>query len=186
MHQHGYISTILQNTDMQYCKPLSTPALSNDMSPVTESAKEAIKDIPYRQTIGALLYLSTGTRPDIAAAVATVARNYSGKDDWKAVKRVLHYLKGINHLGIILSGNNLKITGFADASRASDPDKRRSTTGYVFLLGEYSVTWKSKLRELNCIKFTGSRVHGHICSVSRKVVVAKVHVQYRFRSGSSY
>ena len=100
--------------------------------------------------MGELLYAATGTRPDIAAAVNAVCRynNNPGIQHWTAVKRILRYLKGTSKLGITLGGPELELqlVGYADADWASDLDTRRSTTGYVFKLGSYPVTWKSKLQ----------------------------------------
>lgn len=50
----------------------------------------------YQQAIGALLYISTRTRPDISAAVGVMARksNCPTVEDWSKAKRILHYLKG--------------------------------------------------------------------------------------------
>ncbi|SGZ30867.1 BQ5605_C046g12250 [Microbotryum silenes-dioicae] len=49
----------------------------------------------YLQAIGSLLYISLGTRPDIAFAVSYLARyaNNPGSRHWIAVKHVLRYLQ---------------------------------------------------------------------------------------------
>jgi hypothetical protein len=50
----------------------------------------------YPEIIGALLYLATGTRPDIAAPVGMLARfmGAPGKEHLDCVKEVLRYLRG--------------------------------------------------------------------------------------------
>jgi hypothetical protein len=55
-----------------------------------------MKGIPYLAAVGALMYLATSTRPDIAYTVGCLARFSSnpGIVHWHAVKHLLHYLKG--------------------------------------------------------------------------------------------
>ena len=44
------------------------------MSPTTEAEKAEMPEIPYREAVGTLLWLSLGTRPDISYAVSQVAK----------------------------------------------------------------------------------------------------------------
>ena len=54
-----------------------------------------MRNIPYHEAVGSLMYASLGTRPDITFAVQTVSRfsSKSGMVLWKAVKRIFCYLK---------------------------------------------------------------------------------------------
>ena len=64
---------------------------------------------------------------------------------WKAVKRILKYLKETTDHGLHLTrSSHLKLTGCSDADWASDPDDRRSTSGVCVYLGNNLVTWLSK------------------------------------------
>ena len=56
----------------------------------------------YAQAIGSLMYLMNGTRPDIAYAVSKLSRYTSnpGPDHWKAIVRVLRYLKYTKNYGL--------------------------------------------------------------------------------------
>ena len=61
------------------------------------------KKIPYREAVGALLYISNCTRPDISFAVNCLARrqaNYN-LDDWLNVERVIRYLNNTRTLGLV-------------------------------------------------------------------------------------
>ena len=55
-----------------------------------------MKNIPYASTVGSFMYAILCTRPDICYVVGLVSRyQYSpGEAHWKAVKRILRYLKG--------------------------------------------------------------------------------------------
>jgi hypothetical protein len=53
------------------------------------------------------------------------------------------------HRGLLYGGSSddteLRLEGFTDADYAADPDKRRSTGGYVFMLANGAISWASKL-----------------------------------------
>ena len=66
MHQGLYIEKILEKFNMSDCSPVPTPYVEGH-----GTGKELPnKKYPYREAIGSLIYLSNGTRPDIAYAVA--------------------------------------------------------------------------------------------------------------------
>ena len=54
-----------------------------------------VPKFPYCELVGALMYIATCTRPDIAHAVGEVAKfcERYGKSHWAAAKRILKYLK---------------------------------------------------------------------------------------------
>jgi len=65
------------------------------MSPKNEKEREEMKNIPYQNAVGSLMYAMTGTHPDIAYAVGAVsAYNLNpGMMHWKVVKRIICYLR---------------------------------------------------------------------------------------------
>jgi hypothetical protein len=116
------------------------------MAPKTEEEIREIEKGPYRNAVGSLIYLVTGTRPDLAVATSTVAKfcEHPGPAHWTAVKRILRYLKGTSDWGLLFNPKNDTLVGYSDADWAGDPDSRRSTTGYLFTIGGVPVAWKSK------------------------------------------
>ena len=94
-----------------------------------------------------LLYIATTTRPDIAAAVSILCRkvNSPRQCDWTAVKRVIRYLKETINWKLKLEAvGDLKLIGYVDADWAGDRSDRKSTSGYLFKLGEGVISWISK------------------------------------------
>jgi len=62
---------------------------------------------------------------------------------------VFRYLKDAIELCITYGRDvrlGTKIIGYCDSDYAGDPDKPKSTTAYVFMLGGAAITWASKLQ----------------------------------------
>jgi hypothetical protein len=83
------------------------------------------------------MYLASATRPDISYAVCKLSWFVSkpGDDYWRALERVLRYLKGTMTYGIHYTRNPRVLEGYYDANWISDADELHATSGYVFLLG---------------------------------------------------
>lgn len=101
---------------MYNCNPTVTPAETS----VNLVAASQSDDKPYRQLIGALLYLATGSRPDIAYIVGRLSSflDRHGEEHWLAAKRVLRYLKGTINTGIRMTfvpGHNYPLELYGDA-----------------------------------------------------------------------
>jgi hypothetical protein len=70
-----------------------------------------------------------------------------------ALKRVLRYLVGTSEQGILYkrgSGRRQELTlsGFCDSDWGSDPETRKSTSGFVFMLAGGAVAWMSKRQSI--------------------------------------
>ena len=105
---------------------------------------------PFSEVVGALMYLSVCTRPDISHAVGVLARFMSApqKHHWDAAKSLLRYVHGTTDFGIMFGGRDAVrgLQGYCDADYAGDVDTRKSTTGYVFTLNGGAVSWSSRLQ----------------------------------------
>ncbi|KAL0405346.1 UNVERIFIED_CONTAM: Retrovirus-related Pol polyprotein from transposon TNT 1-94 [Sesamum latifolium] len=85
--------------------------------------------------------------PDISFAVGVISSYMQNpkKPHLEAVRRILRYVKGTLSYGIMFKKcEDCKLVGYCDADYAGDHDTRRSTTGYVFMLGFGAVSWCSK------------------------------------------
>ncbi|SGY55118.1 BQ5605_C006g03971 [Microbotryum silenes-dioicae] len=123
-----------------------TPGLS--LTAIPGQGTEQIKSW-YLQAIGSLLYISLGTRPDIAFAVSYLARfaNNPGSRHWIAVKHVLRYLRATYRDELLYARGETRITGvvgYSDANRGACVDTLVSTMGYVFYIAGSAVSWSSK------------------------------------------
>lgn len=142
--------------------PTPLPAgqeLFQSMSPTEEKEKKAMDKLPYRNLLGALMYLAVGSRPDIAQATSLLARfsNNPGQDHWEALLHLLRYLRGKPNVGLTyekkekaisfnmnhLQGQHL-LQAYVDANYATDKETSKSVSGQVFTMAGGAVSWKSK------------------------------------------
>lgn len=148
LDQSKYINDILIRFKMQDAKAISMPSDPNQKLPIEMITDDDINTgkIPYQEAVGSLLYVAQCTRPDIAFAVNDVSRFNSnfGLVHWNAVKRIIRYLKGTIDYKLKFTYDGMDILGYTDSDWASDLDKRRSCTGYVFKLSDGAISWMSK------------------------------------------
>lgn len=144
LDQSAYIKSIIERFNMENSKAVATPGetsvkLSAKPNPNDADDMDELAKIPYQEAVGCLLYLSQGTRPDIAHSVTSVSRfnsNYK-MTHWRAVKRIFRYLNGSTNLKLRYSNTtDDDLNGYTDADWASEVDKRRSCTSYVFNLAK--------------------------------------------------
>ena len=110
----------------------------------------------YQKAVGCLIYLSNSTRPDITYSVNLLARKLINPSiqDWTLVKRIYRYLKKTKNYKIIYKKNsNNIIKGFSDSSYA-DCNDRKSTGGYVFIMNDGAISWKSKKQNIVALSST--------------------------------
>ena len=93
------------------------------------------------------------TRCDLAFAYAELSKfvQCPGEVHLKAAERCLQYLRGTYQEGLTYSdpGPELrnKLLGWVDSDYASDPDCRKSVTGYVLSMNGAPVSWKAKRQD---------------------------------------
>ena len=149
MSQELMVREIVEQFGLSDAKTMSTP-LSLSIKLNAEDGDLLDTEVyPYSQLVGKLMYLMVCTRPDIAYAVGVLSR-YMSKPrlpHWQAAKGVVRYLAGTADYSLTFTGGDLSLTGYCDADYAGDTDTRRSTTGYVFVLGGGAITWQSKRQQ---------------------------------------
>ncbi|XP_052725925.1 secreted RxLR effector protein 161-like [Vigna angularis] len=107
---------------------------------------EYMKNISYASTIGSLMYAQVCTGPDIAYVVGVLGRYQSnpGVDHWKAAKKVMRYRQGTKDYMIIYRRTEcLEVISYSDLDYVGCVDSQKSTTGYIFMLADEVVSWRS-------------------------------------------
>ena len=148
--QPEFFRNILVRFGMQNCKPVATPLEAGSRFQKLEEGEEACDKQRYQQAIGCLTYAAMSTRPDIAAAVNNLSQYMScpSEQHWTGVKRILRYIQGTVNYGLQYSGRNgAELYGYSDSDWAGDLNTRRSTSGYVFRIGDATINWCSKRQQ---------------------------------------
>jgi hypothetical protein len=99
------VKKVLSRFGYSDCKPAPTPY---DVNMILKKNKRIMRDqLRYSQTIGSLIYLASTTRSDISFGVSKLSRFVSnpGDDHWRALERVMRYLKDTLNYGIHYFGN---------------------------------------------------------------------------------
>ena len=130
---------------MSDCNPTKIPC-SGKLDEIMTSLQQ-VPAVPnpallkeYKELVGSLLFLQTGTVPEISWIVSVLARymTKAGEPHMAAAKKVLRYLQSRKKIPLkwCAIDNALPgvIHGYADASFADIPDTRLSSIGYVFLV----------------------------------------------------
>ena len=136
LSQQKYISDLLIKTHMHDAKSVSTPMSPTEVLQLHDGTSPA-DATQFRQILGSLQYLSF-TRPDISFDVNRLSQfmHMSSSRHWAAVKRVLRYLKGTEHFGLLIrKSSSHSLHAFANSDLAGNLDDRTSTPAYVVFLG---------------------------------------------------
>jgi hypothetical protein len=145
MTQRGYCRQILELFSMLDAHAVSTPMVERPRL-LTDMQEDLVDPTLYRSMVGKLLHLNH-TRPDITYSVSIVSHFMSRPQvsHLQAVKRIFRYLSGTWDFGVLFGrGSAPVVTGFSDSDYAGDIETGKSTTGFVFRLGNSPITWYSK------------------------------------------
>lgn len=113
-----------------------------------------ITDMPYRELVGGLQYLVSGSRPDIAHAVRHLGKFLScfTEAHYREAQRVLRYLLQTRDYALhmdVLPGTEVSVTAFTDSDYANDPDDSKSVSGYITLLDGNVISYGSRKQGVN-------------------------------------
>lgn len=145
LDQTNYIESLAEKYEIRNAKLYYTPM---EQSLSLEPAQSASNDLKYRNLIGALLYVSTGTRLDVAYSVNYLSRFQNCYDErhYKYALRILKYLYLTRDLKLKYKRNFKAdlLDAFVDADWAGDKIDRKSTTGYIVRMFGNAIYWKSR------------------------------------------
>jgi hypothetical protein len=157
IHQQKYAAEILSRFGMENCNKVCSPIVPGCKLIKNENGK-ACDAKQYKQIGGSLMYL-LATRPALAYSVCLVARFMDRPTEmhFAAIKRIMRYVQGTLKYGIMykhVTDGSLKLQGWSDSDYAGDLDDRKSTSGYVFMLGTGAISWSSKKQPIVTLSTT--------------------------------
>ncbi|GJY17975.1 hypothetical protein Tco_0389466 [Tanacetum coccineum] len=102
---------------------------SKDLCLKTDEELDKMSRVPYDLAIGSIIYVMKCTRPNVSFALSMVSRHQQnpGKGHWIAIKNILKYLRNTKDMFLVYGGEEeLRVTGYCDASWQTDKDDSRS------------------------------------------------------------
>lgn len=153
--QTSYIDKIVDAADLGDAKISKFPM---DSGYFKLDGKLLDSNDEYRKLIGMLLYLTTNTRPDIAACVSILSQKVScPRDvDLNEVKRTIRYLKATKNLKLRLSSKDCgeKLFAYSDANWAEDRHDRKSNSGYYCSFNGGAIAWCCRKQDIIALSST--------------------------------
>ncbi|KMQ86152.1 retrovirus-related pol polyprotein from transposon tnt 1-94 [Lasius niger] len=143
--QEQYIQKIFEWFGLEDAKISKIPMDTGYLKIIGDKKPMVNSDI-YQKLIGALLYVATHTRPDIAASVSILSQRVKQptETDWTEAKRVVRYLKGTKNLRLKLGGNTNGLIVYSDADWAEDTTDRKSHSEHLFLYNGGAIAWSCR------------------------------------------
>ncbi|GBN21386.1 Retrovirus-related Pol polyprotein from transposon TNT 1-94 [Araneus ventricosus] len=160
MHQNDYINKICE-LYKEFNFPVSSlpiakgTVLSKLQCPSTSVEITEMKNYPYRSLLGSLSYIASRTRPDISYAVNILSQfqENPGIIHWNILLKLLGYLSTTRGLQLNLSRvSDLNVECYSDADFAANRDDRVSIGGFIILLDEVPISWRTSKQK--CISLS--------------------------------
>jgi hypothetical protein len=138
VHQSTYVQKVLErfNMDKAYSAKTSmvVRVLEKETDPfkLKEEGEEMLEpEYSYLSVIGALMYLTNNTRPDIAFTMNCLVKHSVAPTmhHWNIIKNILLYLVGTTDLELFFQKNKESgLIRYADVGYLSDPRNASSQT----------------------------------------------------------
>src|SRR5580693_5502403 len=175
LDQTAYLQKVLQRFKLQNANPVHTPLPEGyQPSPNTSPADPSLRS-QFQQVIGSLLYMMLGTRPDIAFAVTKLSQHAANpsKDHLSRALYICRYLLGTSDYALVYDGlSDGGLEAYADSDWASDPNTRKSTTGYLVKLAGGIFAWNSCAQKTVALSSTEAE-YMSLSDTSRQLVWVK-------------
>lgn len=158
LDQKDYLKDILKLYKMENCNTVATP-IEKGLELPRKLCQNKELEKKCRELLGRLMYTMLGTRPDICFALSYLSRFqvYASLELWKALKRILRYIKGtLDYKLNYEAGQDTPLLGYTDADWAGDKCCRKSTSGYIMKVYGCTVSWCSSKQQCIALSSTES------------------------------
>ncbi|CAL5333116.1 unnamed protein product [Camellia sinensis] len=180
--QKKYVGEILDMFQMKDCNPVTTPS-EFGLKLNKDNGGTKVDNTLYKQIVGSLMYL-TATRPDIMHAVSVISRYMECPTELHLLvaKRIFRYLQGTKEFGLFYKkGEKSNLYGFTDSDYAGDSDDRKSTSGYVFMMGTGAVSWSSRKQSIVTLSTTEAEFVAAAACACQAIWLKKILKELQFK-----
>ena len=143
----------------------------------------------FQELCGALLYVHVHTIPDISWALSLLTKymTKAGPIHLATAKTVLCYLHGCRSIPITWCAQACQephlpghIYGYADASFVDVKPERTSSMGYVFLIHNAAVSWRSTRSSIVVLNACKAEVVSLSSACQASIYLCKLYYEFRF------
>jgi hypothetical protein len=182
--QQHYIDKIIEHFHLETAFPKQPPMTSSSKLIASPNpTPDSVLQKRYQSMVGSLMYAMLGSRPDICFAVNKLTQYGSNPNEehLAAAQRIFQYLKVTWDYRLTYDGNTgSKLIGWCDADWASDPNTRRSTTGFVFQVGDGSIAWATQKQRTVALSSTESKYMALTESLQHAIWTAQILENLKF------
>lgn len=150
IRQSSLIRKVLSKFNMDNCKMSDIPVQPGIQGVLNNVSETSGEKLPYKELIGCLMYIMSGSRPDLSFSISYFSQFQNNFSDvhFTYLKNVLRYLKSTEvHYGLKFTkstDSGIGLVSYVDADFAGDPIDRKSVTGFLIKLNNNIVCWKTK------------------------------------------
>jgi hypothetical protein len=167
VHQNKYIHDVLSRHKI--VRKRSLPMAPDFVAKSDEGEVDPLRRQQYQTVVGALLWISRCTRPDISTAVGILCRymHNPSQRHMDAAHGVLEYLNNTTHYKLRFTRYDREssqstlspkvkhiytressLLAYSDSDYAGDLDTRHSTSGMITFFGHCPISWSSTKQNL--------------------------------------
>jgi hypothetical protein len=132
---------------MEKCKPIGVPFDPKMKLQRNANGNDESKGFPYQQAVGSLMYAMLCTRPDLAYPISVLSQHMANPsmEHWMVVKLIFRYLQRTLQMKLQFGATPSKeVLGYCDVDWGGDLEDKRSTIGFVFIMGGGTISWSNK------------------------------------------
>ena len=139
--QSHYVEKVIQRFEHLNIKEANTHF--DQSIKLGENTGRTITQLEYASAIGSMMYAMHCTRPDISFSVGKLSKFTSNPsvNHWKAIGRVLGYLKKTISLRLFYSEFPAVLEDCSDAIWINSVSDNKSTSGWIFTFGGDAIFW---------------------------------------------
>jgi hypothetical protein len=102
-------------------------------------------------------------------------------EHWMAVKRIFQYLQSMLQMKLQFGVTPSKeVFGYCDADWGGDLEDRRSTTGFVFMIGGGAISWSSKRQPTITLSTTEAKYMVNTQATKKTIWITKLMMDLRY------
>ncbi len=152
------------------------------LDPKTKLKKNVNKDdemvkVLYQQVVGSLMYAMSCTQPDLTYPISVVSQHMANPslEHLTVVKCIFRYLQGTLEFKLHFEGSPPQdFVGYCDADWVGDLEDRRSTIGFVFIMGGGGISWSSKRQPTIALSTTEAKYMASTQATKEAIWMTKV------------